>query len=201
MFKRSLVVVLFLLTLPIGALADTDFVNLGGALTGGSSGLSLSGSSLIAVSGLNGGGLTVGANLGSVTLSTGALTSGSLLTGGLFGSGGSFTITGSGSNGVPYAVLFSGTFTSPVSWTMLVLPGGLHQYLLSGILSGATGNGFTVLTINTGKCYFDGKSIISAGLTNIVAVPEGSALAMLSMVLVVLFAAIWQKRSGGSQAA
>ncbi|OLE09986.1 MAG: hypothetical protein AUG89_13245 [Acidobacteria bacterium 13_1_20CM_4_56_7] len=71
--KRILwVVLLASLALPLAAFADNsvDFTNSGGTLSGGSGGLTLSGSTLIAINGMNG--LQTGSNLG--TLSFSALT-------------------------------------------------------------------------------------------------------------------------------
>src|SRR5579863_87822 len=97
---------------PAFATSDTDFSNSGGTLSGSNAGLSLSGSTLIAITGFNGSSLVHG-DLGTVAFSTGALSSGSLQMGGVFAAGGSFTITGNGSNGVPNGVLFSGSFSGP----------------------------------------------------------------------------------------
>ena len=55
---------------------EVDFNNSGGTLSGTSAGLSLSGSNLIGIKGLNGMGLITGNDLGSVMFTTGALTSG-----------------------------------------------------------------------------------------------------------------------------
>src|SRR5205807_4332298 len=102
MFSRKLFLLAVLaLALPIAAFANSsvDFGNVGGTLSGTSSGLSLSGSTLTSVNGLNGGGLITG-NLGTVIFSTGALVSGSLDMGGTFAGGGSFTITGNGTTGI-----------------------------------------------------------------------------------------------------
>lgn len=169
------------------ASSQTGFTNDGGKLTGSNSGLSLSGSVLVAVDGYNGGGLIMGNNLGSVSFTTGALTSGSLQKGGTFAGGGSFIVTSNGSNGLPNGTLFSGTFTGPVSWTMLTLANGTHNYTLSGEVSGMIGttsvDGTTIqLTINTGKGWFNGSSSISSGDTNVTgsaSVPEPSTLSLL----------------------
>jgi len=189
--KRLVLLALLALVLPLMAHADSsvDFTNSGGWLKGNNNGLSLTDSVLIAVNGLNGGGLITGDNLGSVTFTTGALISGSLQMGGTFAAGGSFTITGNGTNGIPNGVIFSGTFSSPVTWTLVTLPDGTHNYILTGVVSGTFANGFftngvTVqLTINTGKGFFNGCTKISSGDTNIV-VPEPGTLGLLGTGLV-----------------
>lgn len=188
--RRIVLWTLLLLALPMAAFASSsvDFGNVGGTLSGTSSGLSLTGSTLINVNGLNGGGLITGNNLGSVAFSTGALSSGSLDMGGTFAAGGSFTITGNGTNGVPNGTIFSGTFSGPVTWTLVTLPDGTHNYTLTGVVSGSllgfSTNGVTVqLTINTGKGFFNGSTQISSGNTNIV-VPEPGTLGLLGTGLV-----------------
>ena len=123
--------------------SSVDYTNSGGTLAGSNSGLTLTGSTLVAVNGFNGGGLIIGNDLGGVSLSTGALMSGSLQTGGTFAAGGSFAITGNGSNGIPNGTLFSGTFDGPVTWTLVALANGTHNYTLSGTLSGTTNTGLS----------------------------------------------------------
>jgi hypothetical protein len=173
---------LLALALPVASFASSvDFTNSGGTLSGSSSGLTLTGSELIAVKGLGGGGLVTG-DLGTLSFSTNALmTGGSLATGGSFLAGGSFTIAG---NGTVFSNTFSGSFAGPVTWTLITVPNGTHNYTLSGAISGPGFNGATIqLTINTGKGFFDGSTTISSGDTNIL-VPEPGTLGLLGTGLV-----------------
>ena len=170
--KRTLLLLAALsLALPLGAFADNvDFSNNGGTLTGSSAGLTLSGSMLTEVVGLNGNGPVQG-DLGTVSFTTGSLLSGSLATSAVFNAGGSFVITGNGTNGVPNGVIFSGTFTSTVTWTYsgVTLPDGSEIFDIAGnagpcstvqgyavvstdgftTVSGTLGSGNTIVSIST----------------------------------------------------
>ena len=200
--KRALMLAILALALPMAAFANNsiDFTNSGGTLSGSSAGLSLTGSELIAVNGLNGLGLVTG-NLGSLSFTTGALTSGSLQMGGTFAGGGSFVIDGNGTNGIPSGAIFTGSFSGPVTWTLITLANGTHDYTLSGsvtgtTLSGATVEGATVqLVINTGKGFFNGSTTISSGDTNIVVAEPGS-LTLLGTGLLGLAGVVRRKLKG-----
>ena len=198
--KKMFLLAVLALALPTALFAGSgvDYTNSGGTLSGSNGGLMLSGSVLVAVNGLNGGGLITGNDLGSVSFQTGALSSGSLAMGGTFAAGGWFTIAGNGSNGVPTGTLFTGTFDQPVTWTMVTLGNGTHNYTLTGTLTGTTNSGSSAvgvtvqLTINTGKGFFCGRTTISSGDTNVV-VPEPGSLSLFVTGLIGLAGAIRRK--------
>jgi len=187
MIKKALFLAVLVLVLPLAAFAGSsvDFTNSGGTLSGTNSGLTLTGSTLIAVDGL-GGGLITGNDLGTVSFSTGILSSGTLQMGGTFAAGDTFNITGNGTRGIPNGVIFNGSFTGPVTWTLVTLANGTHNYTLTGSLSGTWYTGGTIsgatvqLTINTGRGFFDGQTTISSGDTNFTTtVPEPGSFGLL----------------------
>jgi hypothetical protein len=201
--KKILLLAVLALALPTALFAGSsvDYTNSGGMLFGSSSGLTLTGSDLIVARGLNGGGPVTG-NMGTVTFGTGALMSGSLAKGGMFAGGGWFTITGNGTNGIPNGTVFSGTFDGPVTWTLMTLSNGTHNYTLTstGGLSGMSGSGFRTvgatvqLTINTGRGFFDGSTTIASGDSNLsLVVPEPGSLGLLGTGLIGLGGVVRRK--------
>ncbi len=173
--RRVLLLVLLALALPVLTWANSsiDVTNIGGTISGTSAGLSLTGSILIHY------GSAIGSNLGSLTFTTGAFTSGDIMNGGTMAPGGTFTITGNGTNGVPNGVIFSGTFTNSPTWTLTTEANGTHSYTLMGAIAGGGQVGATVqLTVNVGKGLFGGSADLSSGETNL-SVPEPGTLGLL----------------------
>jgi hypothetical protein len=199
MINRVLLLAALVLALPFAAFAGSsvDFTNSGGTLSGTNSGLTLTGSTLIAANGL-GGGLITG-NLGTVSFSTGALSTGTQKMGGTFAAGGTFSITGNGTGGIPNGVIFNGSFTGPVTWTLVTLANGTHNYTLTGSLigtwyAGGTVNGASVqLTINTGHAFFNGQTTVSSGDTNFTTVPEPGTLSLLGAGLIAVGGVVRRK--------
>lgn len=203
MVKKIMLLAVLALALPLAAFASSsiDTTNVGGTLTGSASGLSLSNSTLTQVSGLLGSsGLIQGTDLGTVSFTTGALTSGSL-TGGnaTFAAGGTFTITGNGVNGVPNGVIFSGTFSGPVT-VVENGAGSSFSYTITGALSGTLYTGFKTvaatsqLTVFThkGPLVNGGSVTISSGDTTIV-VPEPGTLSLFGTGLIGLAGLVRRK--------
>jgi hypothetical protein len=199
--KQVLVMAAVSLLLPAAALAngikpsiclggEVCVANDQGTISGNSNGLTLTGSVVTQIGNLQ------GSNLGSLTLTTGALATGSLMTGGTFAPGGSFEITET--SGGFTGVLFQGTFSSPVNWTVsgLEVVKGKETcvpsctYTLSGNLAGTWEGGMnatgatTQLTFQTKK-PFTGSLALSNGSTFLV-VPEPGTLGLLGTGLLSL---------------
>jgi PEP-CTERM motif len=201
--KKILMLAALALALPTAVFAGSiiDFNNGLGTLSVSPSGLSLA-ANLTMVTGLNGPGTIItGNDLGNVSFSTGMFIStvgtgtGSVTT---FAAGGSFLITGKGSNGIPNGVLFTGTFSSPVTLTLTQMVDGTNFYELQGNLSGTTASGYKTsggtyqVVFNTGKGLFDGSWGVTSGDTPIV-VPEPGSLGLLGAGLIGLGGVVRRK--------
>ncbi len=168
---------------------NVGFQSSGGQITSNGSILTVNSSALVSVSGINGGG-TVSGNLGIVSFSTGVLLSGSLATGGAFAGGGSFSMVGNGSNGLPNGVIFNGQFSGPVKWTASFVPNanagmGAWFYTLSGAVKGTLSTGqrlsgvvqFSTHDVPGGKQFSTAANLGNGA--GAVAVPEPGTLGLL----------------------
>jgi hypothetical protein len=189
--KRIVVLTLLAMALPMAAFAgNIDFNNTGGTLTGSSAGLTLTGSNLTGTT-LGTGTCSVAAPCGSVSFTTAAMTSGDVVYGGTFAAGGTFSIVGNGTDGLPNGSIFTGTFSEPVKWIPDGIIGvdGTISYTLtgriSGMYNGTTVSGATVqLTFDTGSAGFQGSVGLGSGNTVITTVPEPGTLGLLGTGLV-----------------
>ncbi|PYX90536.1 MAG: hypothetical protein DMG68_01435 [Acidobacteria bacterium] len=209
--RKVVLLVLLALCLPIASWANSSnivFSNTGGNITTGGTKiaptLSLSNSSLTGFTGFNG--VPITGNLGTVSFTTAGLISGSLGGGGTFAAGGSFTITGNGSNGVPNGSLFQGSFSGPVSWAGTFNPLGNHgkgnwTYVLTGTVSGTLNNGAQAgggtmqfsFDVPNSKLFSKGVRL-NGGVTT-VTVPEPGTLGLLGTGLFALACMVRRKFS------
>lgn len=152
----------------------------GGTATGSGSGLHVTNSLVSQV-----GSFYSQGTLGKLNLTTGAIISGSLAAGGLFDSG-SLSIAALGNWSGYTGVLFSGTFSGPVTWA-LVGPCNSSiacTYSLTGMMTGtwASGQvftGTTTLTFKTGHGAYTGGSLTSVSGSMLMVTPEPGTLSLL----------------------
>jgi hypothetical protein len=196
--RRVALLALLALALPVASWANSSnlvFSNTGGKITTNGSTISLTGSTLTSFTALNG--ITYSGNLGTVSFTTGSTMTGNLRTSANLGVGGSFTIAGNGTNGIPSGVLFTGTFSGPVSWVGTFNPkgnGGLGNwtYTLSGNVTGKLSNGTPafggivefMFDAPGSKQFGPGLSVnLNTGVTS-VTVPEPGTLGLLGTGLI-----------------
>jgi hypothetical protein len=188
--RRMFLLALLLPALSAFALADSSltFQNLGGSLRQSNAGVTLTKSKLTSITGLNGGGTIVPTSsgpiktLGGLSFGTGTeisstYNSATKTTTSVFAGGGFFTITGFGQDGVPKGIIFSGTFSGPVTVTSVArTPTTPSEWMLTGNVSG-TYNGFTISGM-TMQMRVAGR--MTSGATSFAsAVPEQGTLGLL----------------------
>ena len=165
--------------LPSSATA-TDGVKFddGSTLSGTTAGFRLSGLKLVSLVGINDRDLFAG---GSVPFSRASLGSGHAL---------------------PSGVLFASTFSRPVSWTLITLAAGTHNYPVTGVVVGTTVSHFITtalshVTLNTGMGSLPDSTFIAAGETRTISsVPEPSTLTLLFTGSVGMFGMMRRKLLG-----
>jgi hypothetical protein len=173
--------ILALMVVPTVAWADIIIVNKGGTISVTQAGVVSKGSRLHQYNDIV---AAPGHSLGSVEYATGGLVSGSIEAGGVFSSAGSsFIVTGK-NNQVPHGVIFSGTFTGDITWTLVSQQGTKSFYQLTGNLTGQLFDGRTVTGTTTQNFYTyqnqlkQGVGHITIGNTNLNA-PEPGSLSLL----------------------
>jgi hypothetical protein len=208
MKRMPVVLGLLALLLPMTAWADPVWTNQFGTVTITDAGIVSTGSQLTSFNGIT---PPRGHSLGSVRFSTGALTSGSIWSGGKFSDvGSSYDVLGVGawartlagcSSCTNPVTLFSGSFVSPIKWSVVSHTGYDYVFALSGIITGELYNGRLItgstkqtITVYQNQWLHDYKGDIRSGKTNFaVNGPEPGTMGLLATGLIVIAGATRRK--------